>query len=595
MPHSQDQPPNNSTPSFIPTLSANDINSIVSQTINSLHNEIPNFAHNNPPTTNFSNVSFYTTSTTYSSPTYSSPTSTSLPINAPQDQFPPLSRHPLTLHSSQSTSHTSFHPYARPQPPHPSSPQISSSPILQPSSFLHIPSATNSTTTPHQSLPNSPPILPTNPPQNEFITPNQKKRRFTSRYPTSLQTTTNIPTSNSFAALEDLELTEDDPVLNPPTSSPQPTPTSNSSPTTPNKPIRIPPIFLHNITNHRELIDKISAILTHNKFSTKLSGPYTLLLLHTIEDFRLIRSALTDNNIEFHTFRDPLLPTFSAVLRPVPTCYTSDEVHKALTDEGFPIISTMRLTDRDKTPWPLIAVNVTDNAKGRELFNLTSLFSATIYVEPRRRNPGPIQCKNCRRFGHVRSNCGLKQACPNCGGQHPSQDCPAETPKCTNCSGPHPSTSQDCPTYLRLLHKNHHPPPPTSTILPTLTPNSPPHPTSISHFPHLPSQPTSHPSHYPTSHPSHYPTSPSSHYPTSSLSHYPTSPPSYHPTSPLHRSYASTLKQNPIRSQPPSSDTQLLQNQIRSILINILPPILTSILQNILPLISSTYGFTQSY
>lgn len=104
-----------------------------------------------------------------------------------------------------------------------------------------------------------------------------------------------------------------------------------------------------------------------------------------------------------------MLPTFSAVLRPVPDCYTSEEVHDELIKANYPILTTIRLSGADKHPWSLIAVTVKDTPEGRALSQLKKLFTSDITVEPRRRPMGPTQCTRCRQFGHLRAHVGLNR------------------------------------------------------------------------------------------------------------------------------------------------------------------------------------------
>ena len=63
-------------------------------------------------------------------------------------------------------------------------------------------------------------------------------------------------------------------------------------------------------------------------------------------------------------------------------------------------------------------------------------------------NPGPLQCFNCQKYGHLVVSCIREvPTCRHCAGPHTSKDCKGKTDitlKCSNCKGPHATTSMNC-------------------------------------------------------------------------------------------------------------------------------------------------------
>ena len=63
-------------------------------------------------------------------------------------------------------------------------------------------------------------------------------------------------------------------------------------------------------------------------------------------------------------------------------------------------------------------------------------------------NPGPLQCFNCQKYGHLAVSCIREvPTCRYCAGPHTSKDCKGKTDitlKCSNCKGPHATTSMNC-------------------------------------------------------------------------------------------------------------------------------------------------------
>ncbi|KAL3179603.1 hypothetical protein MRX96_037983 [Rhipicephalus microplus] len=61
-----------------------------------------------------------------------------------------------------------------------------------------------------------------------------------------------------------------------------------------------------------------------------------------------------------------------------------------------------------------------------------SLFLVRFPVRPAR--PRPLQCRQCRRFGHVKESCSWPGSCIRCGRTHPGESC--KQTRCVKCGGP---------------------------------------------------------------------------------------------------------------------------------------------------------------
>lgn len=62
-----------------------------------------------------------------------------------------------------------------------------------------------------------------------------------------------------------------------------------------------------------------------------------------------------------------------------------------------------------------------------------------------------IQCYNCCKFGHTKSQCRSRPRCFKCGDEHTPESCSVivENGKCFHCSGRHFATSRTCPEFTR--------------------------------------------------------------------------------------------------------------------------------------------------
>lgn len=62
-----------------------------------------------------------------------------------------------------------------------------------------------------------------------------------------------------------------------------------------------------------------------------------------------------------------------------------------------------------------------------------------------------IQCHNCCRFGHIKSQCRSKPRCFKCSKEHTGDTCEVsvESVSCLLCSGNHQAIDKKCPEYAR--------------------------------------------------------------------------------------------------------------------------------------------------
>ena len=69
--------------------------------------------------------------------------------------------------------------------------------------------------------------------------------------------------------------------------------------------------------------------------------------------------------------------------------------------------------------------------------SLTELCGLRVSVESYVAPKGPLQCKPCQRFGHMKRNCGYATRCVACGGSCLTGGCPTprEQRQCCNCGG----------------------------------------------------------------------------------------------------------------------------------------------------------------
>ena len=70
-------------------------------------------------------------------------------------------------------------------------------------------------------------------------------------------------------------------------------------------------------------------------------------------------------------------------------------------------------------------------------------------------NKTQIQCTNCNRLGHTKTNCTNEYKCVRCGENCPLNNCQNKNKRCTNCNGPHTAISRQCDKIRQHINKRY--------------------------------------------------------------------------------------------------------------------------------------------
>lgn len=260
----------------------------------------------------------------------------------------------------------------------------------------------------------------------------------------------------------------------PSTSTNEPGP-STSQPSEPK--IKIPPIFLPT-SNYKEVTSDLKKIVK-NAFTTSSTQNKLKINLTTIDDYRTVSKLYSDNNINFYTYQDPTSRPLSVVIKNIPVSLTDDEIKEELITYNLPIQKITRLLNKNHQPTLVVAVELTNNDAGKNIFKVDKICHAIIRIEPRKNNKNIPQCYRCQRFGHTRNYCNMEYRCVKCLGNHYYKDCPKAPnvpPTCVNCKENHPANFRGCTFFKNLQKSTNKIPPvqrrPEDTTIPTSQPRT---------------------------------------------------------------------------------------------------------------------------
>ncbi|CAG9790271.1 unnamed protein product [Diatraea saccharalis] len=152
------------------------------------------------------------------------------------------------------------------------------------------------------------------------------------------------------------------------------------------------------------------------------------------------------------------IPTYNitrmGVVRNIPVDWSLDEFIESvdLPETSGKILKARRLNRKtyvnDKITWtPTQTVVLT--FEGQLLPKRIYCYSTSLPVETYQLPT--IQCHNCCRFGHIKTQCRSKPRCYRCTKEHSGEICPIveSCATCLHCSGGHFATDRGCPEFAR--------------------------------------------------------------------------------------------------------------------------------------------------
>lgn len=215
---------------------------------------------------------------------------------------------------------------------------------------------------------------------------------------------------------------------------------------------KIPPIYVHNATNYKNIIEDIRSVLPDSDFTTQCKSDSLRINLTNSTDFRKLTEFYDQKDIQYHTFLNPDNSLLSVIIRNIPLSIPVEEIKEVLS-KSYPVKKVTRLFNKEKYPMPLCVVDLEKDGNANEIFNLTKFDHSIISVEPRRKSKDIPQCTRCQRFGHTKNYCRLQPRCVKCTESHHYSECPkraGESPSCVNCGGNHTANFRGCPFFTDL-------------------------------------------------------------------------------------------------------------------------------------------------
>lgn len=256
-----------------------------------------------------------------------------------------------------------------------------------------------------------------------------------------------IPVSNKFGALIQLNNTEE---------------AAENQPHTATSTItkkRMPPIIVtERITDFQKFNNEIRNITEDYtvRYLTKSINIYT----YNKTDFHKVQEELRKENVSHHTFTPRDEKPNKIILKAAPNMVL-EELKTNLESHNINVTSCKQLISK-KTGQPSPSYLIYTD-KATTLANVKSIKkigNIQTKWENYAKDAEVSQCYRCQSFHHGSSNCGNAPRCVKCINPHLTKDCQiiktaTSTPQCCNCLGPHTANYKGCPMRPRKTKQGH--------------------------------------------------------------------------------------------------------------------------------------------
>lgn len=233
-----------------------------------------------------------------------------------------------------------------------------------------------------------------------------------------------------------------------------------------------PPIIVPHGANNYNLKTYLETKLRKDQFVIKNLNNATQIQFEHHETRGIASSILEKNHIQYYTYRanGPEIKKF--VLYDLTDQDDINDITSDLLEYGLhPIeIKPMRINQpRYKGHANFIVhFDTADRISLSILSTVKYICSTSIrWAHFKGKETDVIQCFNCCRFGHFKTECHMKPVCLFCSESHTAPDCPLlieklqrnlsaipeDRLKCANCKGNHTAKFQFCPAKLKRIDR----------------------------------------------------------------------------------------------------------------------------------------------
>lgn len=197
----------------------------------------------------------------------------------------------------------------------------------------------------------------------------------------------------------------------------------------PSKSIKPSPIIIKS-RNVGYIQETIRRTIPNGKFSIKILSIGLKLEVTSLDDFDKIKSALSNEGLEYFFYHTSATKPKRIVLKGLPSLPITD-VENLLNDCNVKPDSIKPLPTRVTERCNYVLYYKPASVKLHELKQIKCLgFLKVSWDHFHSRRPNQVvQCRNCQLFGHNSINCSMKPKCLVCAKEHQTDACPSRIPR----------------------------------------------------------------------------------------------------------------------------------------------------------------------
>lgn len=214
-----------------------------------------------------------------------------------------------------------------------------------------------------------------------------------------------------------------------------------------------PPIVIYGKANNNAQFIKFIETTVKKGFKIKYTNENTNIHINDATEWKSLKSTLSENKLEFHSYTHRDEKTHAFVLRGLDHAPPPEMIVRELRElHGVEVTQCYTM---NKTRRPAYLVITKSDTTLTKISKIRALEYTMVTWQRYQNNKKIIQCHRCQAWGHATSNCFAAPKCLKCAEGHLTTNCTKtdkDTPaKCVNCGGPHPANNVECTVYLQKL------------------------------------------------------------------------------------------------------------------------------------------------
>lgn len=158
---------------------------------------------------------------------------------------------------------------------------------------------------------------------------------------------------------------------------------------------------------------------------------------------------LENDKINFTTFQPLEYREFSVAMRGISQSFSKEEILEKIQINIPSVLRVQRMKNKRKM-FPLVVVYLDSKSPNAwSIFDLRSVGSLSVRVEPKRKSNLVPQCQRYQIFRHTANYCHVPSVCAFCCRNNITTEYKIknkyDSPTCANCNGDHWATFRECP------------------------------------------------------------------------------------------------------------------------------------------------------